>query len=187
MINRFFLLTFLNGFLLLPGISQDKSKNNYLNEIPNKKLIPIIEDYVKRGKGTNADKTIQYLVLTLYQKDSIDTFTLRHADDADLRYCHQEPFTICSPIVGKKIIFKTKGIENYKKPNIDEAASFYKEEYPKIYKKNKQTIKERKKEERKRGLIMETTTHRSGRYLQIRFDNRGQLIDSTYFCYERIN
>lgn len=38
MINRFFLLTFLNGFLLLPGISQDKSKNNYLNEIPNKKI-----------------------------------------------------------------------------------------------------------------------------------------------------
>lgn len=107
------------------------------------------------------------------------------AHEGDLLYCHQQPIIICSPIVNKKIIFVTSMLENYVNGDLSGAASFYKDEYPNVYAKNRKYIKVVKEQFEKVGLIDETTAHISYRSLEMRFSKNGKFIDSTYINYNR--
>lgn len=156
------------------------------NQISNEGLVVIIEDFVKRGQKTKLDSINSYVVLTLWQHDSLDIFSLRHANEGDLLYCHQQPIVICSPIANKKIIFLTPILKTYICGDLYGAASFYKDEYPNVYAKNREYVRGVNDVFENRGLIEETSAHISYRTLEIRFSKDGKFIDSTYSNYNCI-
>lgn len=74
-------LFFTISILLVFILSGSRNNNTRIfcnNRISNQDLVSIIEDFVKRAQNTKLDSINSYLVLTLFQNDSIDLFSLRH-------------------------------------------------------------------------------------------------------------
>ena len=156
------------------------------NIIENDELIKIMKEYIREVEKLPISKETEYMLLSIDKYDTTYYFQFRNAFKFDLSYINNDPIIICDDIENKKIIIRTNMFRSFIKGNINETKNIFKEDYPSVYKKHNEIIETNNRliEEGEERITEESVLYH-GRSLQIRFNENGKFIDSTYLYYNR--
>lgn len=147
------------------------------NKIINKDLIAVIEDFVSKSKGTEADSTSKFLELSIKHKsDGSYVLTLHHMFDDMHNMFLQHPIIICAPVAGKKI-FVTSKKSFFIGPNRPEVGAYFKDDCPDIY---KEFLKEAARDKYRLKTQVPDMCLLSTGYANIFFDEDGKFIQVIY-------
>ena len=173
--------------IIFSGCASNRNcKTPTYNIIENEELIKIMTEYIREVENLPISKETEYMLLSIEKYGTTYYFEFRNAFKFDLSYINKDPIIICDAIENKKIIVRTNMFCGFIKGNIDETKNIYKVNYPSVHKKHNEIIETRARliEEGDERMTEEYVLYH-GRSLQIRFNENGKFIDSTYFFYNR--
>lgn len=178
-------ISFFIFILFLLGFTPQK-KDIQFNQIINKELRLLILDFLNKGQGSKTNSLSDYLVLNLYQEDSLYYFSLRYGYDSDLLNINQTSVVVCEPIKGKKIIFRNYLLERFIVGSRENANVVFLNDKPEMYREYDKKYREHLKSLKETSgelFVEDDIPTLTVRELYFIFTKKGEFRDSSYMSY----
>lgn len=184
----------LIGYIFTCKDCEEKKINDLYHfefvEVMSPDLQSVIEDFIRRGQNTFVDSTSE-IILIIQNRESELAVSLQYYTYDMLAADEDEMYIICKPILGKQIIYQPsdrtrvlfKSSKNMMMNYLMQHDTLTGRLFDEKIKRNELLNKNRTD-----GWIeKEVTTYTNdARWLDVRFDEHGKLIDSTYGHYDWI-